>query len=433
MPEIKKVKIGTTTYDIKDEASGYGTFSAAQGSVTENTSGAVKVATLSYRNFNTSTGAFAATTTVDFYSTPGAVNANPWSAYIDPQDNTNLIFELGEFIHVHSYEDNTPTYTWASDYSTCTASVDCDGYATCGYTLTETVNSTSSTSGAVTTYTATFSNSVFTTQTHTEFSVVGMTVSAARSAVTSYGYTNANNINYKFYANAAWPSTYSQMQYSTFNSTYSNVGNLIVKEESISGSGIVALSVDAYKMPDVVGMDQSHASDALLVAGFGTKSEPESDEYVVITQSVSVNTLYDATATLPMIVLTYGEQAQILGTMPSSFPTLTTVGVLNTLASAGILSATGTLVRRTWTVLTTSLTITKQDVGSTRTTIIANLSQSDTISYSTATGWDIPGSGYVISSITPDPLGGSSVYDTDAVTIRFNISSSSGGGGLVDA
>lgn len=60
----------------------------------------------------------------------------------------------------HNY--GTPSYAWAEDNSSCTASATC---SQCQKELTETVNATSSESGGKTTYTADFENELFETQT----------------------------------------------------------------------------------------------------------------------------------------------------------------------------------------------------------------------------------------------------------------------------
>ena len=100
-------------------------------------------------------------------SAPG-LTAGAWSGEFNFNINLNTVLGTtndAEEEHVHSY---TTTYSWTSDYSSCTATAVCE----CGDTVTETVDSTTSTvseatteSGSVTRYSATFSNSEFTVQT----------------------------------------------------------------------------------------------------------------------------------------------------------------------------------------------------------------------------------------------------------------------------
>ena len=71
----------------------------------------------------------------------------------------------------HTY--GTPTYEWANDHATCTASAVC---SLCGDTVTETVNATSVAGENSTTYTATFTNALFTEQTETVTSAVESTM-----------------------------------------------------------------------------------------------------------------------------------------------------------------------------------------------------------------------------------------------------------------
>ena len=90
MAVIKQVKLETggvtTTHDIKDVASGYGSFSATQVMASGATTSLV--ATIKSRAMNTSTKQFGATTTVNFYSTGGSSSGNEWEASVD---GTNLI------------------------------------------------------------------------------------------------------------------------------------------------------------------------------------------------------------------------------------------------------------------------------------------------------------------------------------------------------
>ncbi len=78
--------------------------------------------------------------------------------------------EKGSEPPVHEHTFGEPTYTWAEDNSTCTATRTCTGEG-CEETETETVNTTSETTPATTeaegktVYTATFTNSAFETQT----------------------------------------------------------------------------------------------------------------------------------------------------------------------------------------------------------------------------------------------------------------------------
>lgn len=82
MPDniINKVEAQGVTYDIADTISGYGAFSATP---TMGSSGNTKIATISYRNYNKTNQAFGATTTVDFYSTPGTQSGNSWKAIVN--------------------------------------------------------------------------------------------------------------------------------------------------------------------------------------------------------------------------------------------------------------------------------------------------------------------------------------------------------------
>lgn len=90
MAVIKQVKLEnsgvTTTHDIKDVASGYGSFSATQVMASGATTSLV--ATIKSRAMNTSTKQFGATTTVNFYSTGGSSSGNEWLASVS---GTNLI------------------------------------------------------------------------------------------------------------------------------------------------------------------------------------------------------------------------------------------------------------------------------------------------------------------------------------------------------
>lgn len=86
MSTIKKVWTGTSpTHTFKDDVSGFGIFSAAQGLAP---TGHTKVATISYRTFNTTTEAFGATQTVEFYSNSGSSSGNDWQASVS---GSNLI------------------------------------------------------------------------------------------------------------------------------------------------------------------------------------------------------------------------------------------------------------------------------------------------------------------------------------------------------
>lgn len=86
MPDniIKQVKAQGINHDFVDTVSGYGSFSATP---TLTSADGERVATISYRTFNPSLGAFGATTTVDFYA-PEISFGNGWVAGVD---GTNLI------------------------------------------------------------------------------------------------------------------------------------------------------------------------------------------------------------------------------------------------------------------------------------------------------------------------------------------------------
>lgn len=90
MPNIRKINLAGTVYDIEDNNSNYGTFLATQ-TMPSTTSGASRVASFSYQT-RTPGGSLSNTTTVNFYSTGGTQSGNEWSAQIDPQNNENLIF-----------------------------------------------------------------------------------------------------------------------------------------------------------------------------------------------------------------------------------------------------------------------------------------------------------------------------------------------------
>lgn len=86
MSTINKVWTGTSpTHTFKDDVSGFGIFSAAQGLTP---TGHTKVASLAYQTFNTTTAAFGATTNVDFYSNSGSSSGNDWVASVE---GTNLL------------------------------------------------------------------------------------------------------------------------------------------------------------------------------------------------------------------------------------------------------------------------------------------------------------------------------------------------------
>ena len=90
MPNIRKVNLAGSEYDLVDTSSGYSTFSATQ-TMPSTTTGASRVASFSYQT-RTPGGSLSNTTTVNFYSTGGTQSGNEWSAHIDPQNNENLIF-----------------------------------------------------------------------------------------------------------------------------------------------------------------------------------------------------------------------------------------------------------------------------------------------------------------------------------------------------
>lgn len=93
MSTINKVWTGTSpTHTFKDDISGFGVFSAAQGLTP---TGHTKVASLSYQTFNTTTVAFGATTNVDFYSNSGSSSGNEWEAAVD---DTNLILRRNGWV-----------------------------------------------------------------------------------------------------------------------------------------------------------------------------------------------------------------------------------------------------------------------------------------------------------------------------------------------
>ena len=85
-------------------------------------------------------------------------------------DNYNVISDIEVTITVKDHEYNTPTYTWANDGKTCTATVVCKNDKS--HTITETATITSKVTSpattsakGTTTYTATFKNTLFATQT----------------------------------------------------------------------------------------------------------------------------------------------------------------------------------------------------------------------------------------------------------------------------
>lgn len=82
MSSIDKVVLGTTTYVLRDNSSGYGTFTATQG-MQSTVTGATLVGTLKYRTFVPISGAFGATNTVNLYSTPGGIAGNNYTASVD--------------------------------------------------------------------------------------------------------------------------------------------------------------------------------------------------------------------------------------------------------------------------------------------------------------------------------------------------------------
>lgn len=81
MSSIDNIKIGNTKYDLKDSASGYGVFSAEQ--VMQSTvTGATLVGTLKYRTYSPANKTFGTTTSVNLYSTPGAIEGNRYNASV---------------------------------------------------------------------------------------------------------------------------------------------------------------------------------------------------------------------------------------------------------------------------------------------------------------------------------------------------------------
>ncbi len=113
-------------------------------------------------------------TVVDGYVFKGwykeAACTNAWDFENDPVTENTTLYAKWEKAHVHDWGE--PTYTWADDNSTVTATRICKDDAS--HTETETVNTTSAVTKAATceakgetTYTATFTNSAFARQTKT--------------------------------------------------------------------------------------------------------------------------------------------------------------------------------------------------------------------------------------------------------------------------
>ncbi len=84
-----------------------------------------------------------------------------------PQTTTTEIPALG-----HDWKE--PVYTWSADHTTCTATRECGNDAS--HNIVEVSTATVTTEGGVTTYTATFTNSVFKTQTYTYVPAASITV-----------------------------------------------------------------------------------------------------------------------------------------------------------------------------------------------------------------------------------------------------------------
>ena len=86
------------------------------------------------------------------------------------QTKTTPIIALG-----HDWQ--TPVYTWSNDHMTCTATQECGNDADHDHTITEVATATVTKEGGVDVYTATFTNSVFETQTYRNTPSLDITIS----------------------------------------------------------------------------------------------------------------------------------------------------------------------------------------------------------------------------------------------------------------
>ena len=114
-----------------------------------------------------------------------------WTSIEISDYNTQLSIAT---IHYHEHSFGEPVYTWTEDCSSCTATRECSEYSS--HTETETVQTTSeitkaatSTEMGETTYTATFSNPVFQTQTRTVQNIPALGVAIVDSGTCGDGLT----------------------------------------------------------------------------------------------------------------------------------------------------------------------------------------------------------------------------------------------------
>ena len=130
----------------------------------------------------------------------------------------------------HTY--GTPTYEWANDHSTCTATAVC---SLCNGAVTETVTAVTTTGEGTVTYTATFTNALFTAQTYTE-----QTSSATALTLTFPTYNDESVGAY----NKTWTATVDGQVWTLTNFNNNNSNWTYVKCGSKNAASIGTIATD---------------------------------------------------------------------------------------------------------------------------------------------------------------------------------------------
>ena len=263
-----------------------------------------------------------------------ALYYNSSSTFAASSSTTNKVYlfkKVDDSAHEHTY--GTPTYTWATGNASCTATATCSGCeeGTEGHTVTETVTASYAVTTPATctavgsgTYTANFTNALFTQQTQT-VEIPKIDHSLDHHAAVAATCTTAGNIEYwqcsvceKYFSDAAGSNEITQAQ--TVVAIDENAHNWDLDENNVSWAwtGTTAATATFKCINDA---SHTHPESAVITSAQGTG---ENVGYTVYTATVTFNghTYTDTDRVINQYTIAYDLDG---GTVATDNPTSYTI------------------------------------------------------------------------------------------------------------
>lgn len=457
MSTIKKVWTGTApTHTFKDDVSGFGIFSAAQGLTP---TGHTKVATISYRTFNTTTEAFGVTQTVEFYSNSGSSSGNTWLASVT---GTDLILNstggsggsptvLGTMPDLSSLNRLRDVLTVLENAGLMTTEI-----ISGSGTLVQTIYTSTGPFNIVISY---YESGASTPSTMT-ITPEGYTITLLTTSVNAVFDTQSPAAGTIIYSDRTQSITITQAEpeagtvlgtmpdleaeeYSNNTDILDELATAGILSKTTSGSGFKKTTVYTVLCNSLTITNASGGETATIgAAGYSgapatiTKSKGQTFEYSTMvilegyhsqyfTQSIAAGTSVTENTD---ITITTVEDLHEFGEMPSSMTLSDSeTTILNTLVSADLVTLSGTRY-----IPNCTLVIAYRDGDS------AIVSDASTRTYPAGEAillpsWksNIPSNTY-LSAFSFAPSAGTTMYGSGQIVLRYTYKASSGGGGDLD-